>query len=308
MLFRNQALKYSFQEVAGDGGAGGSGATDEAAEAARLEAEKAAQLKADQDKLLGNKPDEAAVKAEADRIAAEKAAAGKLSDSEAALLKDVMKQKEARRAAETLAAENAAKLKEFDGIDPVAVRELLAEKKKSEEAEMERKGQWDTLKTNMAKAHQDEKAKLEAQIAELNGALTGKSKLIDDLTIGTKFSSSPFIKDDLTMTASKARIIYGPHFELVDGVLTGFDKPAGSANRAAIVDASGNALDFDIALRRIVESDPDKDELLRAKSKQGSGSQSKTVISASKITTGGEEKTGLDKISGAIGSLGITHQ
>lgn len=311
MLFRNQALKYSFCAPAGDGGDGGGGADDEAAKAAALaaEAEKAAKLKAETDALMANKT--AAEKAEAERVAAEKAAAdkSKLSDNEAQLLKDVMKQKEARKAAETLAAEQAAKLKEFDGIDPVAIRKLLEEQKAAETADLEKKGQWEALKTNMAKAHQDETAKLNAKIEELTGALTGKAKVIDDLTIGTKFSSSTFIKEDLTMTPNKARTVYGQHFELVDGVLTGYDKPAGVANRAAIVDSSGNALDFDAALRKIVEADPEKDDLLRSKAKNGSNSESKSAVSIRNAAkASGEEKSGLDKIAGGISLLNIPTQ
>lgn len=292
MKFRNMMLKYYSQagEGEGSGGAGGG----EGGQGGEGEGGKpAGETDPNKDKSGGDggeggKP--------------------KLSDNEAQLLKDLMKHKDTAKSERQAREQLEAKLKEFEGIDPVAVRELLSKQQKAQEEELEKKGQWETLKGNMAKAHADEKAKLEAQIAELSGKLQAKDSTIDELTIGTQFSGSKFIKEETTIPASKARALYGNHFELVDGVLTAFDKPKGAQGRAALVDSAGNAIAFDEAMRKIIEADPDKDALLRTTAKPGAGSGSKQAVPPKKAGVEVADKTGLDKISGALSGLNIPVQ
>ena len=217
-----------------------------------------------------------------------------------------MKHKETAKSEKAAREALEAKLKEFEGIDPVAVRELLAKQQKAQEEELEKKGQWDALKQNMIKAHGEDKAKLEARIAELEGAVKTRDNTIDELTIGSQFSNSKFLKEETTLaSAAKARALYGNHFELVDGVLTAFDKPKGAQNRAPLVDASGNALDFDSAMRKIIESDPDKDALLRTAAKPGAGSGQKAAIPPKKAGAVQEDATSVDKIASGLAGLNI---
>lgn len=293
MKFRNMMLKYYSPAGEGEGGGGaGGGEGGEGGQGGEGGDGKGAG-DADPNK---------------DKTGGEGDGKSKLSDSEAQLLKDLMKHKDTAKSERAAREQLEAKLKEFEGIDPVAVRELLAKQQKAQEEELEKKGQWETLKGNMAKAHADEKAKLEAQIAELTGKLQAKDSTIDELTIGTQFGNSKFIKEETTIPASKARALYGNHFELVDGVLTAFDKPKGAQGRAALVDSSGNAIAFDEAMRKIIEADPDKDALLRTQAKPGAGSGSKQAVPPKKAGAEVADKTGLDKISGALSGLNIPVQ
>jgi hypothetical protein len=147
----------------------------------------------------------------------------------------------------------------------------------------------------MADEHAKDKKSLEERIAELDGKLAEKDKVINELTVGNDFASSTFLKDNTTLTPNKARKLYGDHFEVVDGKTVGYDKPAGQTNRTMMVDASGNPLNLDAALKRIVEVDPDKDTLLKAKVNQGSGSS--TVIVAKQDQANKPKfATGLDRI------------
>lgn len=84
----------------------------------------------------------AAAAAETARLAAEAAAAGgaKPSDAEAKLIKEVMQKKDALAKTTTDLTAAQARLKEFDGIDPVAIRALLADKAKAETAALEAAG------------------------------------------------------------------------------------------------------------------------------------------------------------------------
>lgn len=249
MRLREQAGEH------GDGGGGGGGADDAAAKA---DAEKAA-----------------AEKAAADKAAAE--AGKKPSDEEAKLLKEVMQKKEAlqKTQADLTAAQE--RLKQFDGIDPAAVRALLAEKASAEEKALEAKGDYERLKQRMAEAHTAETQALKDQVAALQTQLTQRDGTINELSIGTLFGQSPFISQELVLTAAKARVVYGDHFDLVDGKVVGYDKPKGAAGRTAIVDSVGNPVVFDEALRKIVEADPEKDSLLKSKVKPGAGSESVKV-------------------------------
>lgn len=201
--------------------------------------------------------------------------AKKPSDEEARLLKENMRRKEElRRAAEEKAALEA-KLKQFEGIDPEAVRKLLAEQKTAEEKQLEAKGDYERLKQRMAEEHTRETAALKAQIEALNAELGKTKSTVNELSIGTQFGQSKFISEELTLTPAKARVIYADYFDLEDGKVVGYDKPRGAPNRTALVDQYGNAVAFDEALRKIVEADPEKDHLLKSKMKPGAGSDSK---------------------------------
>ena len=224
----------------------------------------------------------------------------KMSDEEARLLKENMKKKEQLDKANQQLKTIQDQLKQFDGIDPVAVKKLLADQKSAEEKALEAKGDWDRLKTRMAEEHTKEVGTLQEQIKALSEQLNSKSSHINELTIGTQFSQSTFIAEELTLTPAKARVIYGEHFELEDGKMVAYDKPRGAANRTALVDAYGNAVAFDEALRKIVEADPEKDHLLKSKVKPGAGSDSKKPAQGAKPDT---DTDSINKIAAGLKGL-----
>ncbi len=222
-------------------------------------------------------PTEVEQTAAAEAAAAAAAGGKKPSDEEAKLLKEVMQKKEALKATEATLAAAQARLKEFDGVDPAAIRKLLADQKAAEDAQLVAKGEFDTLKARMAEEHTKVTQSLQEQIAALQAQLSSKDKVVDELSIGTQFSQSKFITEESTMAPAKARKLFGDHFDVVDGKVVAFDKPRGEANRAALVDQLGNSIAFEDAMRKIVEADPDKDSLLKSKVKPGAGSESKQV-------------------------------
>lgn len=243
------------EEATGDEGgksAGGSGATEP------TEAEKAAAV-------------------EAAAVAASAAGGKKPSDEEAKLLKEVMQKKEALKATEATLAAAQARLAEFDGVDPAAIRKLLKDQKDAEDAQLAAKGEFETLRTRMADEHTRVTATLNEQIAALTAQLASKDKVVDELSIGTQFSQSKFITEESTMAPAKARKLFGDHFDVVEGKVVAYDKPRGETDRVALVDQLGNNIAFEDAMRKIVETDPDKDSLLRSKVKSGAGSESKSV-------------------------------
>lgn len=292
---RNVARKY-LAPMNGEGGeGGGGGGGDEAAAKAAAEAAAAA-AKAAEDAA-------AAAAAEAAKKAAEEAAGGKKpSDEEARLLKENMKKKEALDKANAELKKTQDALKAFEGIDPEAVRKLLADQKSAEEKALEAKGDWDRLKGRMAEEHGKEIKTLQDQIAALTGKLNSTEGTIKDLSIGTQFSQSKFISEELTLTPAKTRVIYGDYFDVEEGKVVGYDKPRGAANRTAIVDQYGNTVDFESALRKIIEADPEKDHLMKSKMKPGAGSDSRKPSGQTKTEM---PTDGISKIASGLKGLKV---
>lgn len=222
----------------------------------------------------------------------------KPTDAEAKLLKELMKRKESEKAAK--AELDAFKAKVAD-IDLGKARELIAAQKDAETKALEDKGEYERVKQSMAEQHKAEVAALQAQIDSLNGAKSQSEQRINDLTVGTRFSQSQFITEELVLPPAKARTLYGEHFEIEDGKVIGYDKPRGSADRTALVDSYGQTLDFEQAMRKIIEADPEKDHLIKSKAKLGAGSNS--TPKGGNLNLPPKQMTGQDKIHAGLAAL-----
>jgi hypothetical protein len=256
-----------------DGGAGETAAALAAAELARgQEAITAAlALKATNDAAKAAADKIVADKAITDAAAAAEALKNGVSPEVAALLKETMKRKADN-------AELVAKLKAFEGIDPAAIKELMAANDATKLAAKEAAdklladaGKFDLLKTSMAEQHAKDLKVIQDKLDLAEATRTKSDTTIGDLTIGQSFNNSAFVKDELILTPAKARTVYGTHFETENGKVVAYDKPRGEANRAPLVDASGNAVDFDAAMKRLIDADPEKDSMLRSKLLVGTG-------------------------------------
>ena len=226
----------------------------------------------------------AAAAAEAEALAAGKDIKALAADK-AKLVKEVMTKKAALKVATDAAAAAAAQLAAYEGVDPAKVKELLKREADAELAAAEAKGDFDRVKEMMAAEHAKDIKKLTDDLAAEKAARITDGELISNLTIGNDFASSTFIREGLTVSPVKARVIYGAHFEIQDGKTVGYDKPAGKTGRTLLVNAEGNALSLDEALKRIVEADPDRDSMLRAKIKEGSSSKSTAAAGTEKPKT-----------------------
>lgn len=225
----------------------------------------------------GNDAD--AQKKEADRVAAEELArkekdkgSNKPSDAEAKLLKEVMAKKEALEKTNQELTKLQASLKQFEGIDPVKVKALLQQQAEAEEKRLKDAGEYDSLKKQMIEAHTTELTKKDTELQTVLQQNMGLNAQIADITVGQAFLQSPFVKEELALTASKARVVYGTHFEYKDGQVVGYDKPVGAKNRNVLVDGKGEPLKFEDAFKKIVDADPERDHVLKSKAKPGVGS------------------------------------
>lgn len=222
---------------------------------------------------------------------------GKPSDAEAKLIKEVMDKKTKLKEASDKIAALEATVKKFEGIDLDAVQAMLKEKKDAETQQLEAKGEWGRLKEQMVQQHTQEVGTVKEQLTAAQSEVQRLQGVIAELTVGNAFSTSQFIKEDLTLPTSKVRVFYGSHFEFKDGQVVAFDKPAGAAERTMLVDAKGDPLKFEDALKKIVDGDPDRDQILKSKMKAGAGSKSTgKEPPAQKF----EEPRGISRISQAL--------
>lgn len=230
----------------------------------------------------------------------------KPSDEAAKLLKENMKKKEQIAALETT-------LKRFDGIDPDEVKTLLEEKKAAEKAKKdaekkaaEAAGDIERVKQMMADEHKKELDSVSTQLEETRQQMARRDAQINDLTIGQAFSNSSFVLDELVLTPSKTRAVYGAHFDYEDGKVVAYDKPAGQGERTKIVDARGEPMSFESALRKLVENDPDRDHVL--KSKLAAGANAKPGSAKSKSSESDSELFGSSRIASILskGAFGKT--
>lgn len=268
MLFRNQFLKYhtpAGSDGAASGGAGGEqggqGAGDQDGQGA------GDQGKGEQGKSGQGNPE------------------GGMSENERKLLREAMAKKEE-------IAQLKAQLKAFEGIDPKRYQELTAAQAQAEaearereqKALIERGNFEEALKrireeqegvlTQIRTQHTTELQALTAERETLAGQVQSLTKQIEDLTIGSAFANSKFIREDLVqaMSPERNRRLFGEHFDLVEGKVVGFDKPRGEQGRSPLVDKDGKFVSFDEALKRILSSQPDYETMLRSQAKPGAGS------------------------------------
>lgn len=194
----------------------------------------------------------------------------KVTDETAKLLREVMKLKEKAKAEE----DARKKLEEtYKGIDLEAAKEALKKAEEAEEKELERKGEYERL---LAKQKEKAEVLIEAEKTrskEMEEKLQNAMKAVDELSLGNAFANSKFIQDKLALTPNKTRALYASHFEIEEGKLIAYDKPRGSPDRTKLISATGDTLPFEEAISEIINTDPDKEYLLKVETKSGAGSK-----------------------------------
>lgn len=221
----------------------------------------------------------------------------KPTQREAELLKEVMDKKDKLKSTQKELDVIKQQLKDFEGIDPVKIRDMLKAQADAEKAAAEAKGDFERVKAMMADEHAKEIEKVRTEKDQTLSQLQEALNRINELTIGDAFTRSAFIKDELILTPAKARTVYGAHFEIQDNRIVAYDKPKGSASRTLLVDGAGDPLGFEEAVKKLVDTDPDRDAMLRSKLKEGAGSKPATEKMPKKAETG---MSGVSRIAAAL--------
>ena len=94
--------------------------------------------------------------------------------------------------------------------------------------------------------------------------MTALRDQLDEQVIGGAFASSAFLRDRTSLTASKARELYGAFVDHEDGRPVVYDAERGSSkSRLPYLGGDGEPLPFDRGLARLIEARGD-DHVLRA--------------------------------------------
>ena len=205
----------------------------------------------------------------------------KPTDEEAKLLKEVMAKKETIKKQEAELAEIKNQLEAINQLGGLEALKKLAEeqakldaeRKAAEQKKLEEKGEWEKLKAQMAEEHEKATAGFKQQIKDLEAKVSAETNKIAELTVGSAFSASDYLKSKTILPPNKARALFGAYFDIAEnGAVVGYDKPRGSEGRTQLVDQSGNPLAFEAAIEKIITSDPDGEAFIRAPGGNGAGS------------------------------------
>lgn len=227
----------------------------------------------------------------------------KPNDTEAELLRDVMKFKDKYRTVQEEADKLKSEFSEFKSalgdLDVDAIKSLAEEQANREKADLEKKGEYDRIVEQMREKNKEKEESYKTQIQELTQKLSEATGQIDDLTIGRQFSDSVFLREESALPPSIARTTFGKHFEMKDGALVGYDKPAGATERTPLVDDSGNPLGFDDAIKALYSGHPESKTLFKSKMKPGANSKDPNQGGGKPADT---TATGVNRIAASLGA------
>lgn len=238
-------------------------------EEARLAQEAEAAKAAEAEAAAAKAAEEAAAAAAAEAEAA-KDDKSKVDDEKAKLLKEVMKYKDDAKKAK-------AEAEKFKGIDLEKAKAALAAQAEAERKELEAKGEYQRIIAQVAEEADKKVKEAEAAVAEANAKLEALQRGLEEKELSNSFANSTFVREKLVISGAKVRVLYGDHFDTVDGEIVGYDKPRGAKDRTPLVDDKGNNLPFEAALEKVIKADSEWERLAKADIKRGSGSATSTL-------------------------------
>lgn len=157
-----------------------------------------------------------------------------------------------------------AKLKDFDGIDPVKAREAFETLSKIDQKKLIDAGKLDEVRAEIGKSFQGQLAERDTKLATLIGQLQQR-------ILGDAFRDSPFLKDKLAIPVDIAQATFKDLFTVAeDGGITAKDRqgnPVYSRDPAK----SGQPAGFEEAIQIIVDGYVNKASILKGNNNSGSG-------------------------------------
>lgn len=152
-------------------------------------------------------------------------------------------------------------LAEFKDLDPVKAREALEKLTQIDQKTLVDAGKIDEVRAEITKQY-------ETQMGETQAALSTALGTIDKMTLDNAFNSSDFVSKHIAIPPDIFRDSFAKYFEVKDGKLSAKDA---SGNPIYSNDKFGDPASFDEAVKIIVEQHPQKDQLLLAEARGGSG-------------------------------------
>lgn len=187
-------------------------------------------------------------------------------DAEHALTKieSLSKQSEIDRKA---IAEAQAAAKAFEGIDVENARKALETVKNLDAKKLIDAGEVERLKAEIKKSYEDAIA---AKDQAAQSEISRRDAEIRKLLVSNQFGTSKF-REKMVLTPRAAEAMFGDNFKIEDGHVVAYDS---AGNRVMSKAKPGDPAQFDEALQLLVESDPERDQLLKPSGAGGGGNGS----------------------------------
>lgn len=206
--------------------------------------------------------------------------------------------REAKEAAES-------KLKAFEGIeDAEGARKALETVKNLKDGDLITAGKAEEIKKAAVRAAEEQvaaaKKAAELRVKELEDLNAKVTNELYGEKVGGAFTRSQFVNEKMTLPSRRAQQAFGNNFKIEDGKVVGYDD---SGNKIYSRARPGELADFDEALEMLVDSAPDRDQILRgsghsgtgARESNGNGTGSKTLTRAEFDAKSPMEKAALSK-------------
>lgn len=153
-------------------------------------------------------------------------------------------------------------LKSFEGLDADKARRALDLVKKIDENKLIESGEVDKLRNEISSEYTKQLNEKDEKLKQLQGN-------IDNMKIGSVFSSSQFAREQIAVPNDMFESYFRNNFKVEDDKIVAYDK---SGNRLMSKQHVGEYASPDEALQLMVESHPEKDVILKANTGSGSGS------------------------------------
>jgi len=179
-------------------------------------------------------------------------------DSIARLNSEAKTLREGKEAAE-------AKLKTFDGVDPVKAKEAVDKLAQIDQGQLIAAGKVDEVKQQIT-------AQFTAQIAERDKALNDMKSQYDNTVIANVFAGSQFIRENIAVPVDMFEATFKNNFKIEDGKISAYDR---SGNRLMSKKNIGDYAEPDEAFSMLVEAHPQRDTILKASGNSGTNNDGK---------------------------------
>ncbi len=150
--------------------------------------------------------------------------------------------------------------------------------KSTEEIEKIKKKATDKIAKDLTKKYMSKEEEYKALLEDQQNEINRQESSLYQLMVADKFNTSNFVKDKLSRSPREARLLFGNNFK-VEAAENGDKMVFGYLNGERInsLEKPGNYAGFEEAFKIMVESDPDRDSLLKGAGVSGTGGGGSTA-------------------------------
>ena len=150
--------------------------------------------------------------------------------------------------------------------------------KSTEEIEKIKKKATDKIAKDLTKKYGTKEEEYKALLKDQQDEINRQENSLYQLMVADKFNTSKLVQDKLSRSSREARLLFGNNFK-VEAAENGEKMVYGYLNGERInsLEKPGNYAGFEEALMIMVDSDPDKDSLLKGAGVSGTGGGSSTT-------------------------------